>query len=24
VEGDRIIAELPGGETIELPKALFS
>jgi 8-oxo-dGTP pyrophosphatase MutT (NUDIX family) len=24
IEGDRIIAELPGGETIELPKALFS
>lgn len=24
VEGDRIIAELPGGETIELPRALFS
>jgi len=24
VEGERIIAELPGGETIELPRALFS
>lgn len=24
IEGDRIIAELPGGETIELPRALFS